>query len=68
MSEQPEKNNPPIWFLTLGIIFVVCVVLWVFDVFSHQYTYDNRYALKNADGHEIVANNPAQPQQIIHRK
>ena len=47
---EVEKNNPPLWFMIAGIIFVSIVAYFVMMAVTKPYTPDNQYYLKDAQG------------------
>ena len=53
MSDYEEKNNPPLWFLILGIIIMSVVAVYIMLAPSNKYTQKNQYYLKDAQGQVI---------------
>ena len=52
---EVEKNNPPLWFMIAGIIFVSVVAFFVMMAVAKSYTPDNQYYLKDAQS-KIIYN------------
>ncbi len=48
MANIEEKNNPPLWFIILGIIIVSVAAYFVMLVPTKPYTQKDRYYLKDA--------------------
>lgn len=54
MSVYDEKNNPPVWFIILGIIIISAAAIFVMLAPTRKYTQENQYYLKNAQTSEIM--------------
>ncbi|MDR3625436.1 MAG: hypothetical protein P4L45_01300 [Ignavibacteriaceae bacterium] len=48
MMAVEEKNNPPVWFIIAGILFISIVAYFVIMAPTKPYTPDNQYYLKDA--------------------
>jgi hypothetical protein len=48
LANIEEKNNPPLWFMILGIIIVSVAAYFVMLVPTKKYTQKDRYYLKDA--------------------
>ena len=48
-----EKNNPPLWFIIVGIILVSLAAVFVMLGPTHKYTQKNQYYLKDAQSNLI---------------
>lgn len=48
MSVYDEKDNPPLWFIIVGIIIVSIAVAFVVLAPTKKYTQENQYYLKKA--------------------
>jgi len=53
LANIEEKNNPPLWFLILGIIIVSVAAYFVMLVPTKKYTQKDRYYLKDAQSSVI---------------
>ena len=53
MSVYNEKNNPPLWFLIIGIIIVSIIAVLVMLAPTKKYTQANQYYLKDAQSRLI---------------
>jgi hypothetical protein len=52
-----EKNNPPLWFMVAGIVFISVVAYFVMMAVTQPYTPDNQYYLKDAQSKLNYYNN-----------
>jgi hypothetical protein len=57
MKVEEEKNNPPLWFLVAGIIFISITAYFVMMAPTKPYTPDNQYYLKDAQSKIIYKTN-----------
>lgn len=48
-----EINNPPLWFMIVGIIIVSVVAIFVMLGPTHKYTQKNQYYLNDAQSNLI---------------
>jgi hypothetical protein len=48
MSTEIEKNNPPLWFMIIGIVVVSIAAYFVMMALSKPYEAENQYFLKDA--------------------
>jgi len=53
MMAAEEKNNPPLWFMIAGIIFISIVTCLIILAVTKPYTPDNQYYLKDAQSKTI---------------
>jgi len=57
LANIEEKNNPPLWFMILGIIIVSVAAYFVMLVPTKPYTQKDRYFLKDAQSSIIYHSN-----------
>ncbi len=50
MSVYEEKNNPPVWFIIVGIIVFSVAAVFVMLAPTKKYSQKNQYYLKGAQG------------------
>ena len=53
MASNDEKNNPPLWFIIVGIIVVSIAAIFVMLAPTKKYTPQNVYWLNGAQGSVI---------------
>ena len=60
MKDIHDKNNPPVWFIILGIILVSAAAIFIMLAPAKPYTQKNQYYLNDAQGQVIYKHKPAE--------